>query len=166
MSNKRVRFNSSRAQCELLSAHLTWEELFAGSSVWIVEIFSPMISRELSPCNEVEGPFSAECCLELLPSSDSRKASLLWGLMNCTFSLGATTLPPSWLGFLMQCERVETQLFLKFSFMKAYTMGLLKLLKNPMAWTMAMIVLSVTPSYFFSRSSRGLHEDKKVHNSH
>lgn len=97
------------------------------------EIFSPIISSELSPCEELEGPFTAECGSELLPSSDSRKASLHWGLMNCTLSLGPTAAPPCWLGLRMQWERVDTQLFLKFSFMKAYTIGLLKLLKNPMA---------------------------------
>lgn len=53
--------------------------------------------------------------------------------MNCTVSLGAAAAPLCWLGFLMQWDKVETQLFLKFSFMKAYTIGLLKLLKNPMA---------------------------------
>lgn len=145
-ANKRVAFDP-------VPSHLTWEELFAGSSVWMVEIFSPTISSELWPCKELAGAFSAECCFELFPSSDSMKASLLWGLMNCTLSLGATTAAPCWLDFRMQWESVETQVFLKFSFMKAYTMGLLKLLKNPMALTMAVIMLSVTPSYFFSRSS-------------
>lgn len=144
---------NKRVASDPVPSHLAWEELFAGSSVWMVEIFSPIISSELWPCEELAGPFSAECCFELLPSSDSMKASLLWGLMNCTLSLGATTAAPCWLGFRMQWERVETQVFLKFSFMKAYTMGLLKLLKNPMALTMAVIMLSVTPSYFFSRSS-------------
>lgn len=53
--------------------------------------------------------------------------------MYCTVSFGIATAPPCWFGLCMQWERVETQLFLKFSFMKAYTIGLLKLLKNPMA---------------------------------
>lgn len=140
-------------QLNVQPPHLTWEELFAGSSVWTVEIFSPIISSELSPCELLAGPWSAWCCFELLPSAGSRKASLLWGLMNCTLSLGVTTAATCWLGFRMQWERVETQLFLKFSFMKAYTMGLLKLLKKPMAWTVAMIMLIVTSSYLFSRSS-------------
>ncbi|KAA8581469.1 hypothetical protein FQN60_003050 [Etheostoma spectabile] len=84
-----------------------------------VMLLADLMSYKLSPCNELEGPFSAESRFELSPSSDSRKASLLLGLMNCTFSLDATTAPPCWLGFGMQWERVETQLFLKFSFMKA-----------------------------------------------
>lgn len=90
---------------------------------------SPIASNELSP----GGPFSAECWFKLFTSSDTGKASLLCGLMNCTHGLGLAAATPCGLGFCMQWERVDTQLFLKFSFMKAYTMGLLKLLKNPMA---------------------------------
>lgn len=112
-----------------------------------------MASAELCPCEELAGPFSAGLCFRLLASSASTKASRLWGLMNCTLTLGVAAAATCWLGFRMHWERVETQLFLKFSFMKAYTMGLLKLLKKPMAWTTAMIMLMVTPSYFFSRSS-------------
>lgn len=147
-------------------SHLTCVELLAGSSVWMVEIFSPIPSSERSPCSELEAPFSAEACSEEFPSSGFRKASRLWGLMNCTLRRGATVAPLCWLGFRMQRERVETQVFLKFSFMKAYTMGLLKLLKKPTAWTMAMIMLRVTPSYFFSKSSGGFHTNRRWLNVH
>lgn len=60
----------------------------------MVEIFSPIIPRELSLCDEHEAPLSAECCSELLSSSAFTKASLLCGLMNCTLSLGATVAAP------------------------------------------------------------------------
>lgn len=45
-----------------------------------------------------------------------------------------------------QQENADLQCFLKFSFMKAYTMGLLNELKKPTAWTMAMTMLRVTSS--------------------
>lgn len=109
------------------------EELVAGSSVWMVESLSATLSSDFFPCDELETPFSAVGCVKPLSWLDSKKASLFRGLMNCKLKLGATTAPPCWCGFLMQLDRVETQLFLKFSFMKAYTIGLLKLLKKPIA---------------------------------
>lgn len=71
-----VQVNEGKQESRVQHFSFDLKELFAASSVWMVEIFSPIISRELSSCDEVEGPFSAECCFELLPSSDSRKASL------------------------------------------------------------------------------------------
>lgn len=51
----------------------------------------------------------------------------------------------------MQKQRADKKFFLKFSFMKAYTIGLQIELKNPIIWTIAKIILTVTSSYSFSK---------------
>lgn len=50
-----------------------------------------------------------------------------------------------------QKQMADRKFFLKFSFMKAYTIGLQIELKNPMIWTIAKIILIVTSSYCFSK---------------
>lgn len=51
----------------------------------------------------------------------------------------------------MQKQMADKKFFLKFSFMKAYTIGLQIELKNPIIWTIAKIILTVTSSYSFSK---------------
>lgn len=74
----------------------------------------------------------AFCCLIEIPEFPSC-------LVGDTFSL------------TMQKQMADRKFFLKFSFMKAYTIGLQIELKNPTIWTIAKIILTVTSSYSFSK---------------
>lgn len=89
----------------------------------------------------------------LLPSSESM-GSLGDALGFCLLMV-IPELPSCLLGdvlsFIMQKQRADRKFFLKFSFMKAYTIGLQIELKNPMIWTIAKIILIVTSSYSFSK---------------
>lgn len=88
----------------------------------------------------------------LLPSSESTGS--LWESAFCRLRVipeFPRCLAGDEFSLTMQKQMADKKFFLKFSFMKAYTIGLQIELKNPIIWTIAKIILTVTSSYSFSK---------------